>query len=1112
MCKLSRFLLVFILFAACRRGEQPVFRPVSAKESGLDFINETFKSDSISVLEFEYMFNGGGTSLLDFDNDGWLDVFFTSNVSSCRLFRNVSAKAGKLKFEDVTEKSGITTNRWCYGSSVVDINQDGHKDIFVSVAGHRKTPKNAMVSYFFINQGDGTFKEKAAEMGLAETGYATQAVFFDADGDLDLDLYLLRNSFVSYNRNQIRKKEIDGLAESNDKLYRNEGADAAGNVHFTEMSKEANILIEGFGLGVSACDLDENGKADIYATNDFLTNDLLWENQGGGRFENRAPRYLKHQTYNAMGHDIADFNNDGLMDIVAVDMLPPDNRRWKLTIMGNRFDEHYQSLEKKYEPQFIRNTLQLNTGFDQEGKPTFSEIGQMAGIHATEWSWSPLFADFDNDGWKDLFISNGYRQDVTNLDFIVYGKAAMFMGTPEANRLERIKELESLPGIQVPNVIYRNKRDLTFEDVSKKWGIGSEKTYSNGAVYGDLDNDGDLDLVVNNLDQPASLFENTTAGKPKSQEQRGWLRLAFRGEKPNLDGFGAKVWLWQNGQMQRQDYAPVRGYLSTCEPFLHFGLEKSDGPIDSLRVRWADGREQFFTSLKTGQVLVVEQKNAVRPNTESSRKPSDIVFNEISTQNGLNFKHEEDDYIDFKTQALLPHLHSRFGPFIATGDLNGDKLEDAVVGAAAGFSKKIFFQKADGTFQSTDFPEKNIADDGGLLLFDADGDADLDLFVAAGGAAEARNGTDFYQSKLYENDGKGNFSQKTSALPTMNTAAACPVACDFDKDGDTDLFVGGRVSPNEYPSPPRSFLLKNDGKGNFVDATPEALKYSGMICAAVWADFDGDGWPDLALAGEYTPIQIVANGVLRGVDEGKGKSNGQPIHHSFGWWNALTAADFDGDGDMDLVAGNRGTNGFFKASPEEPVRVFASDFDKNGLIDPVMTAFWGGVEQIAHTRDDVNKQITPFRARFRTYTEFADKTFAQSFRKDEIAAAQVLRAETFGSAFLENKGNGQFELKNLPNEAQMSTICAFQVEDFNTDGKPDLLCVGNNFSTEVQSGRYDAQGSFVLMNTGNGQFSWHRQMIYADGDCKSVARLRAADGSALFLIGRNRDRLLAFRK
>jgi enediyne biosynthesis protein E4 len=1046
------------------------------------------------------MFNGGGVSLLDYNQDGWLDVFFTSNTGNCQLYKNITTKAGDIKFENATQSAGINTNRWCYGSSIVDINQDGFPDIYISVAGHRATPIIEMKDYFFINNGKGGFTDMADAMGIADNGYSVQSVFFDADGDADLDMYLLRNSFVSYNRNQIRKKELDGLAESNDKLYRNEGLNTAGVIQFKEVSHQSGILIEGFGLGVSACDLDENGLTDIYATNDFLTNDLIWENDGQGKFSNKAGRYLKHQTYNAMGHDIADFNNDGLMDMVAVDMLPPDNKRWKLTMMGNRFDEHYQSLETGYEPQFVRNTLQVNTGFDQEGKPTYSEIGQMAGIHATEWSWSPLFADFDNDGWKDLFISNGYRQDVTNLDFIMYGKSALFMGTPAANRRERIKELEKLPGIKVPNVVYRNNRDLTFADVSNDWGIGTDATYSNGTAYGDLDNDGDLDLVINNLDQTCSLYANTTAQNNDNQ----WIRFSLKGKAPNRDAFGTKVWLWQGGQIQYQYYAPVRGYLSTCEPFLHFGLEPKNGLIDSIRVRWPDGTEQYWSQVQAKQVMALDWSQssvATRPQAAIYLKNS-TGYNEKSATLGLTYQHQEDAFIDFKTQALLPHLHSRFGPAMATADLNGDGLDDAVIGAAAGSTKKVFLQKPDGTFSNSDFMEPNLADDGGLLIFDADADKDMDLLSVAGGTSEQKNGTNYYASKLYINDGKGVFAQKASALPNMNSAAACPTASDFDHDGDLDLFVGGRVSPGEYPRSPRSYILKNDGKGNFTDATPEALKNIGMVCAALWADTDADGWQELILAGEFTPILICKNqnGALQ-------SPTSVPLTN--GWWNSIATADFDGDGDLDLIAGNRGENGFIKATPAHPVQMYAADFDKNGLIDPIMTWFWSGREQIAQARDDINKQIPPFRARFRTYNEYAEKSFEKSFRKDEISAAQTLKAETFASVYLENK-QGNFTAQPLMNEAQMSTICDMLIDDLNADGKPDVVCVGNNFSTEVQNGRFDAQGSFVLMNTGRGQFQWQRQLIYADGDCKSVAKLKTANGNPLYLIGRNMASLLAF--
>jgi enediyne biosynthesis protein E4 len=1121
------FYLLLILFVCqCKQGENPIFQAIPASKSGINFKNQLQYNDTLTVLDFEYMFNGGGVALIDVNNDGLQDVFFTGNMVPCRLYLN----KGNLKFEDITAQSGIKTDLWCYGASVVDINQDGFKDIYICVAGNRKTLPSQMKNYFYINDGNFNqqinqstsqpsihFTDKALEMGLIEDGYDVQSVFFDYDKDGDLDMYLTKNAFVSYNRNQIRKKQLDGLAASNDKLFKNNGKNANGIVQFEDVTIAAGITIEGFGLGVAMCDLNEDGWTDIYVSNDFLTNDLIWINNQKGGFVNKAKEYLKHETYNAMGNDVADYNNDGKQDIFVVDMLPPDNKRWKLTMMGNRFDEFYQTLTMNYEPQYVRNSLQLNTGNDQNGEPTFSEIGQMAGIHATEWSWAPLLADYDNDGWKDLFIANGYRQDVTNLDFIMYGKNALFMGTPEGNRKERTAELKKYTGIQVPNVMYRNKRDLTFEDVSKKWGIGDEATYSNGAAYGDLDNDGDLDLVINNLDQAASLFENTSAQNPKNQ----YLRVKLKGEAPNLDAYGTKVWLWQKGKMQHQYFAPVRGYLSTMEHFLHFGLEAIGG-VDSLKVLWPDGREQKLLNISSNQVLVLDISSSMK--LPINQNPGEVAENhrkvinfskapnlskiqnlqEVATNLGIDYLHIEDDFIDFKEQALLPHLHSHSGPMLVVADINGDELEDFIVGASAGFSKKIYTQEKNGKFKSKDFLEKNTADDGVLLFFDADGDGDQDLYAAASCAGAQKNEDAVYTHYLYNNDGKGNFTQNNQFL-SIKTVSATVSANDFDHDGDLDIFVGGRLSPLEYPKTPRSYLLRNE-KGIFNDVTPENLKYPGMICSAIWADYDGDGLQDLILAGEYTPIKIFKNE--------KGNINHSPliINHSEGWWNSLIAADFDKDGDLDLVAGNRGLNGFYQASQKEPIQLYGGDFDKNGLIDPIMTYFWDGKEYMAHTRDDVNKQIAAMRGRFKNYTEFAEKSFSQSFRKDELAAAQKLKAETFASTYFENKGNGQFEARKLPIEAQFSTINGFLAEDVDNDGNLDLLCVGNNFSNEVQFGRYDAQASFALLGDGKGGFSWNRHFFYLDGDVKSLARIKLLKGYVGYLLGRNSGKLAVFCK
>lgn len=1092
---LGAFLL--LCTAQCKKAGAPVFKSVPAAQSGLEFTNRLTLNDSLTVLDFEYIFNGGGAALIDINNDGLQDVFFTGNMVSCRLFLN----KGNLKFEDITDKAGVNTKGWCYGASVVDINQDGFKDIYVCVAGNAKTLPSQMGNYFFINNGNGTFSDKATEMGLLETGHDVQAAFLDYDSDGDLDMYLLKNAFVSYNRNQIRQKQLDGLAASNDKFFRNNGPNQAGIIQFEDVSNAAGITIEGFGLGIAACDINEDGWTDLYISNDFLTNDLVWENDQKGGFVNKAPQYLKHQTYNAMGNDVADFNNDGKMDVVVVDMLPPDNKRWKLTIMGNRFDEFQQALNAGYEPQYVRNTLQLNTGTDPNGEPTFSEIGQMAGMNATEWSWAPLLADYDNDGWKDLFIANGYRQDVTNLDFIMYGKTALFMGTPEANRKERIAELKKYVGIQVPNVMYRNKRDLTFEDVSKNWGIGDEPTYSNGAAYGDLDNDGDLDLVINNLDQTASLFENTAAQRKDNQ----YLRIKLDGAAPNRDAYGTKLWIWQNGQQQYQYFAPLRGYLSTMEHFMHFGL--APGNVDSLRVRWPNGREQRLTNIAPNQVLALDIKNAADHAAPMRTEAPSLALKEVSAQVGIDFTHVEDDFLDFKVQALLPHLHSRNGPPLAVADLNGDGLEDFAVGAAAGAVRELFFQKKDGTFEGKPFPQTNTADDMAFCFLDADGDGDTDWYVAAGGVLPEKNGEMPYKHRFYLNDGKGNFTENEN-LPDIKVSAGSVSAADIDHDGDLDLFVGGRVCPGEYPKTPRSFLLRNDTqKGNpaslkFTDITPEALQYPGMVTAAIWSDFDQDGQADLLLTGEYMPVLFFKNV--------NGRLEAQKTPFPSGWWDSLVAGDFDQDGDIDYLAGNRGLNGFFKATTEEPIRLYAADYDKNDLIDPIMTYYGSGEEYIAHAREDLNKQITAMRGRFRNYSEYAEKTFAKSFRKDELAGAQKLSAETFASVYIENKGKGQFILKNLPNEAQIAPICGMITEDINHDGKLDVLCVGNSFSTEVQTGRYDAQASFALLGDGHGNFSWQRHVFYMDGDGKSVAKLRLAGGNELLLAGRNSARLLAF--
>jgi enediyne biosynthesis protein E4 len=1117
LSQVIRFLYIFLIVVAlcnCNTGnKQKLFKNLSKEETGIDFENKLNYNDSLTVLDFEYMFNGAGVALLDVNNDGLEDIFFTGNMVSCRLYLN----KGNLKFEDITEKAGLKTTGWAYGASVVDINQDGYQDIYVCMAGNRKTPEEEMRNLFFINNGNNTFTEKAAQMGLNNDGYDIQAAFLDYDKDGDLDMYLLKNGFVNYNRNTVRIKKEDGGALSTDKLFRNNGTspsplgEGRGEVSFTDVSGEAGITIEGFGLGVSVCDLNNDNWPDLYVSNDFLTNDLVWINNGNGTFTNKAATSLRHETYNGMGNDVADYNNDGMEDIMVVDMLPPDNKRWKLTMRGNTYDEFQYGLTYGYEPQYVRNTLQLNNG---DG--TFSEIGQLAGVNATEWSWAPLFADFDNDGFKDLFISNGFRQDITNLDFIMYGKRALFMGTPQANRKERLDQLKKFPGIKVPNYLFKNNGDLTFKNVAAEWGL-DEPTYSNGAAYGDLDNDGDLDLIINNLDQPASVYESQSN---KINPDAKWLRINFKGPQGNRDGLGTKVYTWQGTKIQYEYFSPYRGYLSTVEPYLHFGFQNKS--VDSLKVVWPDGKEQLIKKPVVNKLLTLAYNDAHLPDSIQANLHPASLFTECSKDGQIKYKHKEDEFVDFKIQPLLPHLLSHEGPGISVGDVNADGLEDFFVGSAAGYKGNIFIQGKNGTFSQHALADNNLADNMGALFFDADGDGDQDLYVVSGGVSAKKNGDSVYQHLLYLNDGKGNFTQIKNALPRINTSGSIVIAADYDHDGDLDLFVGGRVSPGDYPYAPKSFLLRNDApqppeRGvKFTDVTKQTGIPSelGMVTSALWTDFDNDGWQDLIIVGEFMPITFIKN------EKGKGFSSPFTIDHSQGWWNSVVAGDFDNDGDIDYIAGNLGLNGPYKASAEEPVCIYAKDYDKNGRLDPIMCHYLDGKEYIVHARDDINKQITPMRARFRDYASYATVTFQEGFRPDEISDAYVVRCETFASAYIENLGNarlndkvgqGKFAMHNLPIEAQFAPLYGMVSKDFNGDGNLDVMCVGNSYATEVQTGRYDAQGSFLLIGNGKGNFTANRKEINVIGDNKAVVELLNANGSSMFLIGSNSDSLHVYR-
>ena len=1081
------FLSVPILgLVCCNNSDNALFKELSPNETGVGFTNTLTLGGDLSVLEFEYMYNGAGVAVADFDLDGLQDLYFTGNMVSNRLYRNL----GNWKFEDLTEVAGVASRHWSNGVAIVDINQDNYPDIYVSRGGPRGAEVKDRANLLFINNGmkDGvlTFTESAEEWGLADDSYSVQAAFFDYDADGDLDMYLLSNALVDFNRNTSRPKDRSGKAPSVDKLFRNNGDQT-----FTDVSDEAGILIEGFGLGVEICDMNKDGWPDIYVSNDFLTDDLLYINQKNGSFRNEIGSYFKHLTFNGMGNDIADINNDGHMDVVVLDMLPEENDRWKLTMMGNNYDEFQNGLSYGYQPQYIRNTLQINNG-----NGSFSEVGQLAGISATEWSWSALFADFDQDGLQDLCVTNGYRQDITNLDFMVYGNRVLTMGSEEANRKQRLEELNKLPGIKIHNYFFRNKGDLQFEDISEDVGF-NKPTYSNGMAYADLDNDGDLDLVMNNIDDPAGLFENRNV----SDKTNRYLKFRFKGKKPNLDGLGSQVELFFDGQGRKQYFTPYRGYLSTVEQGLHFGLGATP-KVDSALITWPDGKKQLLKNITTNQAITVQYTDAKELKSISDPDYGPTLFQQVDSI-GLAFTHQEDEFVDFKIQPLLPHMHSRNGPGLAVADVNGDGLEDCYVGGAAGQSAALMIQQTDGTFIKSDFKDKDY-EDMAPLFFDADNDGDKDLYVVSGGSS-FQEGDALYQDRLYENEGESIFTA-TNGLPLAKMSGSVVASADYDKDGLLDLFIGGRVRPGVYPLPPSSTLLKNkSSQGNFrfeqEDHYSGTFEDFGMVTAAVWTDFNNDTWPDLIVVGEFMPIRFFQNkrGSLEEITDKTGLS------HTSGWWNSISSGDFDMDGDTDYVLGNLGLNSRYNATAKEPLCIYAKDYDKNGQVDPVMCYYIDGENYIAHSRNDLIEQINAMRVRFRTYADYAKATFEESFLKEELADALVVKSETFANSYLENLGNGKFELSALPRAAQTAPVYGMLVGDYNKDDHPDILAVGNFYSGEVFSGRYDASIGWFLEGDGNGSFSAvgvAESGFFVQGDAKGMARIMMPD-TELVISSRN---------
>lgn len=1121
-CSIS-FVFISLFFFSCKQ-DATLFHAVASAHSGIHFNNTIVETDSVNPIDVTNIYNGGGVGIADFNNDGLPDIYFTGNLVSNKLYLN----KGKMQFDDITAEAGVNgQGKWCRGIAVVDINNDGWQDMYVCASMDKNPDKRKNLLY--INQGLNKkgipfFKEMAADYGLDDSTHSTMAAFFDYDNDGDLDMYLVVNQIMKEaNPATYRPKITDGTFPSTGRLYRNGWSDSLKHPVFTNVSKQAGISIEGYGHGVNIADINKDGWKDIFVTNDFNSTDLLYINNHDGTFTDKAASYFKHTSANGMGQDVIDINNDGLSDVVELDMSPEDNLRRKMMLGSISYQNYQNSDYFKYQYQYVRNSLQINQGprvnsNDSIGDPIFSDIGFFSGISETDWSWCPLVADFDNDGYRDVVVTNGFPKDITDHDFIAFRQEASNIAT-------KAYTLQQVPQVKLHNYGFHNNGNLTFNNVTDSWGL-SATTFSNGAAYADLDNDGDVDMVVNNINDEASVFENTIMdSKPKDQH---YLDIKLTGDSSNINGLGTWVELYYGGKQQVYEETPYRGYLSSIPLNPHFGLGNV-ASIDSLVIKWPDGKKQVIKQVATNQIIKINKAGAT--DNYSWDQPvlaQNTLFKEVAGALNINYVHQQKDFIDFNIQKLLPHKFSEYGPAIASGDLNGDGLDDIIAGGNSMYGAAVFLQQATGgTFlQKPLMPpapvnSKAPSQDMGIALFDADVDGDLDIYVSSGGY-ESKPNTAAYQDKFYINDGKGNFTADSMALPKNYTSKSCVRAIDYDKDGDLDLFIAGRVEPWNYPKPVSSYIYRNDsenGHVKFTDVTEQTAKELnkiGLVCDALFTDFNNDGWPDLVLAGEWMPLTFFKNekGIFKNVTAGSATSN------QVGWWNSIAAGDFDNDGDIDYIAGNLGQNSFYKATEKYPVSIYAKDFDNNGSFDAFPSLFLPASQEDrtlkefpAQNRDDIVKQMIGMRSKFQNYKSYATATMDQLFTKEQLKDAIILKATNLQSGYFRNDGNGKFTLSPLPSLAQISVLNGIAVDDFDADGNLDVIINGNDYGTDVSVGRYDALNGLMLKGDGKGNFiplSILQSGIYIPGNGKALVKLRGKDGKYLLAAGQNRGPLKIF--